>query len=106
MLIFDHIGLTTDEKKPDEFFYAPNKVWITDSERHPFKIEWLRYESDSPVQGKVRTQAHVAYRVDSIDKAAVGMRLLLGPMIVDERKRVAFYETGDGAVIELMEVGR
>ena len=50
MLVFNHIGLVTSEKKQDEFYYAPNKVWITDSERHPYKIEWLRYEDDTPVK--------------------------------------------------------
>ena len=104
MLVFNHVGLVTNEKKQDEFYYAPNKVWITDSEKHPYKIEWLRYEEDTPVKNQVRTQPHVGYVVDSLENASKGLQLLLGPMVIDESKTVGFYACADGAVIELMEI--
>ena len=104
MLVFDHVGLITDEKKEDEFYYAPNKVWITDSEKHPYKIEWLRYEKDTPVKNQVRTQSHIGYMVDSLEAASKGLKLILGPMVINEHKTVGFYECADGAIIELMEI--
>jgi len=99
---FDHVGIVTTEQKPGEIFIAPTRVWITDFQKHPFRIEWLRYEPDSPVSGPVRQGPHVAYRVKSIAEASRGMKVLLEPFDV-EFAVVAFFQTEDGAVVELME---
>lgn len=99
---FDHIGLVTTEKKPDERYVAATKVWVTDFQSHPFHVEWLRFEPDSPVAGPVREMPHVAYRVDSIQTAAKGLKVLLEPFDAGIAK-VGFYQTDDGAVIEFME---
>ena len=99
---FDHIGIITTEKKADETFIEPTRVWITDFQTHPYRIEWLRYEPDSPVTGPVREMPHVAYRVDDIQAAAQGLKVLLEPFDVGFAV-VAFYQTGDGAVVEFMK---
>ena len=99
---FDHIGIVTTEKKPDDIFIEPTRVWITDFQKHPYRVEWLRYEPDSPVTGPVREQPHVAYRVESIDEAAQGMKVLLKPFDAGIAV-VGFYQTDDGAVVEFME---
>ena len=100
---FSHVGMITEEPKPGEIFVEATRVWITDFVGHPFKIEWLRFEPDSPVTGPVRTQPHVAYRVESIEAASAGMPVLLEPFIAMENLRVGFYESADGGVIEFME---
>lgn len=100
---FSHVGLITDEPKPGEVFVAATRVWITDFVQHPYHIEWLRFEADSPVRGPVRTQPHVAYRVPSIEAAARGMTVLLEPFDPLPNLRVGFYQTADGAVVEFME---
>jgi hypothetical protein len=99
---FDHIGIVTTEKKPNARFVAATKVWVTDFKSHPFHVEWLRFEPDSPVTGPVREQPHVAYRVDDIRTAAKGMKVLLEPFDAGIA-RVGFYQTDDGAVVEFME---
>ena len=99
---FDHIGIITTEKKADETFVPATRVWITDFQTHPQRIEWLRFEPDSPVTGKVREMPHVAYRVDSIQEAAKGMKVLLEPFDAGLAV-VGFYETSDGGVVEFME---
>lgn len=99
---FDHIGVVTTEKKPDEIYVAPTKVWVTDFQTHPQRIEWLRFEPDSPVTGKVREMPHVAYRVDSIAEASRGMKVLLEPFDAGIAV-VGFFETADGGVVEFME---
>lgn len=101
-MIFDHIGLITEEKKEGEDFVAATKVWVTSPREHPFNIEWLRFEPDSPVTGPVRTQPHVAFRVDNLKKASEGLDVLLEPFDVGFAT-VGFYQTADGAVVELME---
>jgi hypothetical protein len=103
---FSHVGLITNEPHAGEVFVAATRVWITNFIDHPFHIEWLRFEPDSPVTGPVREQPHVAYRVDSIERAAGTMqcgRVLLEPFVPLEGLRVGFYLSSDGAVIELME---
>ncbi len=100
---FSHIGIVTDQPRPGDVFVEATRVWITDFTRHPFHVEWLRFEPDSPVRGPVREQPHVAYRVDSIEEASRGMRVLLEPFQPLENLRVGFYQSDDGAVIEFME---
>ena len=77
-------------------------VWITDFQKHPYRVEWLRYEPDSPVTGPVRQGPHVAYRVESIAEASQGMKCLLEPFDAGIAV-VGFYQSEDGAVIEFME---
>ena len=99
---FDHIGIITTEKKSDETFISDTRVWITDFQTHPYRVEWLRYEPDSPVTGPVREMPHVAFRVDDIREASKGLKVLLEPFDVGFAV-VAFYQTDDGAVIEFMK---
>jgi hypothetical protein len=99
---FDHIGVVTTQRKPGERFVPATKVWVTDVEKHPFRVEWLRYEADSPVKGPVREMPHIAYRVGNISAAAMGMKVLLEPFDAGIAK-VGFYQTDDGAVVEFME---
>src|SRR5574340_1545299 len=101
---FDHVGIPTTERKPGETFVAATRVWITDAHRHPFQVEWLRYEPDSPVTGPLRELPHVGFRVDDVGQIAKlsrGMKVLLEPF--DAGFAVAgFYQTEDGAAIELV----
>lgn len=99
---FDHIGIVTTQKKSDEMYVAATKVWVTDFQKHPFHVEWLRFEPDSPVSGPVRDMPHVAYRVDNIRAAAKGLKVLLEPFDAGIAV-VGFFQTDDGAVVEFME---
>ena len=78
---------------------------MTSPRADPFNIEWLRFEPDSPVTGPLRTEPHVAYRVDDVAAAIVGHDVLAEPF--DRRRgdgflRVAFVLV-DGAVVEFMQ---
>ena len=94
---FNHIGLITEEPKEGESYVAATKVWVTNPHEHPFKIEWLRFEPDSPVTGPVRTEPHISWRVDDLDAAAAGLEVLLEPFDVGFAI-VGFYRAADGAV--------
>ena len=98
---FEHIGIVTAERKPGARFVPATKAWVTDFTAHPFRVEWLYFEPDSPVTGPVRDRPHVAYRVDDVESAGRGLKRLLGPFDAGPRI-VAFYETGDGAVVEFI----
>jgi catechol 2,3-dioxygenase-like lactoylglutathione lyase family enzyme len=99
---FDHLGIVTTEKKADEIYVAATKVWVTDFQHHPYHVEWLRFEPDSPVTGPVRDMPHVAFRVDSIAECAKGLKVLLEPFDAGIAV-VGFFQTPDGAVVEFME---
>jgi hypothetical protein len=104
MMQFDHVGIPTTQKKPDDQFVAATRVWITDAHKHPYRVEWLRFEADSPVTGPLREMPHIGYRVErqeQIVELSRGMKVLLEPF--DAGFCVAgFYLTPDGAPIELV----
>lgn len=99
---FHHVGLPTDESRPGEVYVADTKVWVTDPRRHPYRVEYLRFEADSPVQGPVRDLPHLAFRVDDLTQELRGKRLLIEPFHPSPGCTVAFFLV-DGAVIEYME---
>ncbi|MFH1264370.1 MAG: hypothetical protein ABIK89_01490 [Planctomycetota bacterium] len=101
-LQFEHLGIVTTQKQQGERFVPATRVWVTDFTKHPYRVEWLRFEPDSPVTGPVREMPHVAYRVDDIEAAARGLKVLLAPF--DAGPRLAgFYQTADGAVVEFVK---
>ena len=99
---FDHVGLPTDEKQPHELYVAETKVWVTDPAAHPYRVEYLRYEPDSPVTGPVRDMPHIAFQVDDLDAYMSGQEIVLGPFQATATLRVVFV-LRDGAVFEFME---
>jgi hypothetical protein len=100
---FDHVGLITSERKQGESWVEATRVWVTSPRAHPFNVEWLRFEPDSPITGLLRTQPHVAYRVLDVHAAVKGHAVLAEPFDVgDGFLTVAFVEV-DGAVIEFMQ---
>ena len=84
---------------------SPRQCRIRDRRvlRRIHRIEWLRFEPDSPVSGPGREQSHVAFHVDSLEEASRGLNCLLGPFTPLPGLDVGFYLTDDGAVVELME---
>ena len=100
---FDHVGLITTEKKPGQRYVAATKVWVTDMKKHPYQVEWLRFEPNTPVTGPLRTQPHVAFRVKDIQKAMKGKKVILKPFAVHEKLTVGFIQTKDGAIVEFMK---
>jgi hypothetical protein len=100
---FDHIGVVTDDKQRRESFVESTRCWVTSPRDHPYNVEFLRYEPDSPVAGPLRTEPHVAYRVDDVDRAVEGHEALLEPFDVGNGfVRVAFVLI-DGVIVEFMQ---
>ena len=99
---FHHFGLPTERKQPNETYVDATKVWVTDPMAHPQKIEFLRFESDTPLSGPVRDMPHLAFRTDNLKKEIEGCEILLGPFEAMEGLTVVFVEK-DGAVFEFME---
>lgn len=101
MRVFDHVGVPTEVKHEGEMYVPETRVWVTDPLRDPQRIEWLRYEPDTPVRGPVRELPHIAFRVDDLEREMEGAEILLGPFQPTATVRVVFV-LKDGAVFEFM----
>ena len=104
MRTFHHMGLPTDDKQENEVYVEATKVWVTDPENHPYRVEFLRYETDSPVTGPLRNQPHIAYKTDDLKREMEGKKVLLGPFTALEGLDVVFV-LEDDAVVEYMQFG-
>ncbi len=100
---FDHIGLITDEAKAGESWVEATRVWVTSPRAHPYHVEWLRFEPDTPVTGPLRTEPHVAYRVDDVHAAIDGLEVLAEPFDVGDGFLTVAFAIVDGAVVEFMQ---
>jgi hypothetical protein len=100
---FDHIGIPTQEPQPGESWVEATRVWVTSPRAHPFNVEWLRYEPDTPVTGPLRDQAHVAYRVADLDAAIDGHDILLEPFDVGGGFLTAAFVLVQGCIVEFMQ---
>ena len=102
MQTFSHIGIPTTFKRDGEIYLKDAKLFVTDFNASEYKIEWLRFEEDSPMPELLKTTAHVAYMVDDLDAAMAGKQTLIAPFEPMEGLRVAFI-LEDGAPIEFMQ---
>ncbi len=102
MRAFDHVGVPTTEPQAKEMYVPATKVWVTNPLDSPNRIEYLRFEPDSPVTGPVRDLPHMAFRVDDLEAEMKGAEVLLGPFHPTETMTVVFVRQ-HGAVFEFME---
>ena len=100
---FDHVGVVTDEPKPGERWVEATRVWVTSPRAHPYNVEWVRFEPDSPVTGPLRTEPHVAYRVLDVAAAVEGHDVLAAPFDVGDGFLTVAFVLVDGAVVEFMQ---
>jgi hypothetical protein len=99
---FHHVGIITDEQQQGEIYVAQTKVFVTNPIHHPYRVEYLRFEPDSPMTGPVRHQPHIAFAVDDLEAELAGEQVLLGPFRAMEGLRVVFI-LKDDAVFEYMQ---
>jgi hypothetical protein len=99
---FHHFGVPVKTKQENEIYREGPKVFATDPEDHPFRIEFLRFDKDSPVHEDVLNNPHLAFMVDDLNAALEGKNVIVEPFNVDETLRLAFINE-NGAIIELMQ---
>ena len=96
-----HVGIPTTNHHEQETYLPDAKLYITDAESSVNRIEWLRFEPDSPTPELLKTTAHIAYRVDDLPAEMQGRDVLVEPFSPMEGLTVAFV-IEEGAPIELM----
>ena len=102
MRTIHHFGIPTNVVQEDEIHLEEAGVYITDPEQSANSIEWLRFESDSPMPDLLKTTSHIAYKVNDLDQEMQGSEILLEPFQPREGLTVAFV-IEENAPIELMQ---
>ena len=100
---FDHVGVPTSEPEEGESWVEATRCWVTSPRAHPYNVEWLRYEPDSPVKGALRSEPHVAYRVDDVHAAVQGHAVVAEPFAVGDGFVTVGFVQADGAIVEFMQ---
>ena len=99
---FNHVGIPTQVSQPGEFYAEGLKVWLTNFNESPNKIEYLRFDKDSWMPEAIQNIAHIAYEVDNLEEELKKAdKILVEPMQGGENLTIAFVEE-EGIAIELM----
>ncbi len=99
---FHHYGVPTNVKGASEVYIEGAKVFVTDPDSHPYRIEFLRFEDGSPLHEAVQKNPHAAFVVPNLDEALKGQNVIIPPFDATAELRCAFVDDG-GAILELME---
>ena len=73
---FHHIGIPTDEVKPNEKYIKDLKFYVSGFDRSEYGVEWMRFEEDSPVAEIIKKIPHIAFEVDNLNEAIKGKELI------------------------------
>ena len=101
---YHHTGIPVKYKLKNERYIPHLKMFVSGFETSPFGVEWMRFETGSPVHPLVREIPHVAFEVTDIDAELKKRKfnVLTAPESPMDKIRVAMIEH-DGAPIELIE---
>ena len=102
---YHHLGIPTKEKHAGETYLEEFKVYVSGFDTSPFKIEWMRYEPDSPVNELVKTISHIAFEVDDLNEAIKGKKILIEPNSPSPGVMVAFI-IDNGAPVEFLQIDK
>jgi catechol 2,3-dioxygenase-like lactoylglutathione lyase family enzyme len=105
---YHHFGLPAADQEtpiPGEFWLDGGKLWITNPNHHPQRVEWLRFAPDHAGTTESRAQPHICYEVDDIEAAVAGKSIVrpVGPMGEPPFALAAFTDE-DGIQVEYIQV--
>jgi hypothetical protein len=98
---FHHTGIPTTERHANERYSRMVGMHTSD---HPggFRVQWHRFDADSPLHPLIRTLPHIAFQVDDLAAAIEGEEVLLGPFEPIDGFRVAVINDA-GVPVELIQ---
>jgi len=105
---YSHVGVPTTQEKNWAGYVKELGVHFVDPSTEPFKIEWLKFDADSPMDKAIQTNLHVAYQVDDIEAAvadavAKGKKVLMAPMSPLPGLLLAYIDH-EGVVVEFSQL--
>jgi len=98
---FHHLGIPTTSKRPDEKYIPHLKMYVSGFETSPYGVEWMRFETDSPVNELIQSVPHIAFMVEDLDEALEGKEVISSPDKPSKGVRVAMIKH-NGAPVELI----
>ncbi len=99
---FHHIGIPTDEQKSDERYIEKYKFYVSGFETSEYGIEWMRFDQDSPISEIIKKIPHIAFKVDNLNSAIEGKKLIGEISKLSEGVRAAMI-IENGAPVEFLE---
>ncbi len=102
---YHHTGIPTTLPRPGERFLPAFGMHVSGFEHSPYGIEFMRFESDSPLPEAIRTTPHVAFEVDDLDAALEGKEVIAPPGLPSDGVRTAMI-VDNGCPIELMQFAK
>ena len=100
---YHHLGIPTPHARPGERYLPEFGMHVSGYESSPFRIEWMRFDADSPLPDLVQQVPHVAFEVDDLEAALDGREVLIEPNRPSPGVLVAFV-VDNGAPVELMQI--
>ncbi|MBI5730805.1 MAG: hypothetical protein HY963_06680 [Ignavibacteriales bacterium] len=104
-LKYHHLGIPTKEKHDGETYLKEFKVYASGYDTSPYKIEWMRFEQDSPAPELVKTVPHIAFEVDDLNETIKGKNILIESNSPSPGITVAFIVDND-APVEFLQIDR
>ncbi|NQT25480.1 hypothetical protein HQ585_08995 [candidate division KSB1 bacterium] len=99
---FHHIGIPTDERKPNERYLEKYKFYFSGFNTSEYGIEWMRFEEGSPISAIIQQVPHIAFEVENLDLAIEGKELIGEVSSPSAGIRVAMI-LENGAPVEFIE---
>ena len=103
MLRYHHLGIPTTESRPGERHLPEFGMHVSGYDTSPFRIEWMRFDPDSPMPALIQQVPHVAFEVDDLAAALEGREVLIHPNNPSAGVLVAFVIDA-GAPVELIQI--
>jgi hypothetical protein len=101
-LKYHHIGIPTNVSRENEEYLEKFKMYCTGYDTSPYGVEWMRFETDSPLPELVKTVPHVAFVVEDLLEAIDGKDILIKPNSPTDGVTVAFI-VDNGAPVEFLQ---
>ena len=103
MRTLHHFGIPVKEIKEGSTFNEGLKVWLTDIDASPNRIEFLKFEEGTCMPALIQELPHPAYLVPSIEEELKGKKVIFPITVCNEQLTIAFIEE-EGLPVEIMEL--
>ena len=99
---FLHVGMPTTKIRPNEVYVEDMKLYMVDPIHTDLNIEYLRFQDGTIFPEIMHTNPHIAYEVDSIEKATKDAEIIVEP--IDLGDKIICFAIKDNIIFEFTEM--